>query len=331
MAKSANQKLKLLYLKKILEEKTEDGKGLSIKEIIEELAKYDISAERKSLYDDFLALQNFGVDVEKDGVGNQTKYFIAERDFELPELKLLVDSVQTSKYISKKKSNELIRKIEKLTSAENAKSLHRQVYVENRVKTQNETAYHVIDTIHQAIGKNEKITFKYFDYDENKKKVYRHDGNSYVVSPWALVISEDKYYMIAFDDEHKEIRNYRVDKMEKAASNGVPRDGKKEFEKEDVAKYETMSFGMFRGEKVRVGIRFRKSLLNVMLDRFGHTISIIPSDDEHYETSIEVFLTPTFLAWLMNFGSDVEITHPKEAREKIIALAKDTLSAYEEK
>lgn len=185
MAKSSNQKLKLLYLLKMLEEKTDEENTMTINDMIAELDRYGITAERKSIYDDLEALRHFGLDIATRK-SKTTDYFVAGRLFELPELKLLVDAVQCSKFVTHKKSNDLIKKIESLASNKQAQSLHRQVYVSNRVKTINESIYYNVDSLHAAIAENKKVTFKYFDYDTKKEKLFRKNGDKYTVSPYAL-------------------------------------------------------------------------------------------------------------------------------------------------
>lgn len=329
MSKKSNQKLKLLYLAKILREKTDDDHGLSLKEIIDELDKYGIAAERKSLYDDFESLREFGIDVEKDGDGSKTRYYIAERDFELPELKILVDSVQTSKFISKAKSEKLIKKIESLASDNQAKELNRQVYVQNRVKSQNELALHTIDRLHTAINENRKVSFKYFDWNEKKEKEYRHNGKIYRISPWALIESEDKYYVISYDDETKGEKTFRIDKMDKMEILDEKREGMNIFQNVDIAQYETRAFGMYSGNLEKVTLEVKKEALPFIIDRFGLDIIIIPKGDNICHVVVNVFVSPVFLTWVMNFGERVKILSPLSAKEKLIAIAKEALRNYE--
>lgn len=211
--KLSHQKLKMMYLAKILMEQTDEEHTITVPEMIAELSKLGISAERKSIYDDLEYLQLFGLDICSKKT-RTTNYYIASRDFELPELKLLVDSVQASKFITRKKSMELISKIEKLTSHENAKKLQRQVFITNRVKTVNEQIYYNVDKIHEAIAANKQITFKYFNLDVNKKKVYRKDGGLYTESPVSLTWDDENYYLITYKEKYDSYTHYRVDKME---------------------------------------------------------------------------------------------------------------------
>ena len=194
MAKSSNQKLKLLYLLQILQERTDDEHGLSMQEIIAALGKYDIEAERKSIYSDLELLEQFGVDIEKRK-SSTTTYHVVSRDFELPELKLLVDAVQASKFISPNKSNEIIKKLEKMTSRYEAAQLQRQVYVANRIKNMNSSILYVVDDIHRAIINNKKISFQYFEWNMNREKQLKRDGKVYLASPWGLTWDDENYYL----------------------------------------------------------------------------------------------------------------------------------------
>ncbi len=235
MPKAANQKLKLLYLLKILNEKTDENHCLSTQELIEELALYDIKAERKSIYDDIECLNVFGYDVEYIKAQKGGGYYLAERDFELPELKLLVDAVQSSRFITQKKSWELISKIEKLAGPYEGKRLQRQVYVVGRVKAENESIYYNIDQIHKAIQDNAPITFTYLKWNSKKELEPRRDGKRYEVSPWALTWKDENYYLIAYDDRQESIKHFRVDKMSRISElSKESRKGGEAFERIDI-------------------------------------------------------------------------------------------------
>lgn len=234
MAKSSNQKLKILYLAKIMQENTDEEHGLTMAEIIQILENYGVSAERKSIYDDFEVLRTFGIDIEKR-TGKTVTYSVVQRDFELPELKLLVDAVQSSKFITHKKSSALIRKIEGLASKYEAKQLQRQVFVANRIKAMNESIYYGVDDIHRAISADRKVKFQYYDWNEKKEKQLRKDGKIYSVSPWALTWDDENYYMIAYDDESGIIKHYRVDKMIKIRVGEESRQGAELFKNFDMA------------------------------------------------------------------------------------------------
>jgi predicted DNA-binding transcriptional regulator YafY len=328
MTSTSNLKIKPLYIMKILMEKTDEHHPITVNEIIEELAKYDISAERKSIYSDIELLTSFGIDIicEK---GRANKYFVGSRDFELPELKLLVDAVQSSKFITHKKSEELIKKIEKLTSIHEAKELHRQVIVADRVKTMNESIYYNIDEIHKAIQQNKQIRFKYFDYNLDKQIEYRRDGEWYYASPYALTWSDDNYYMIAYYERYNGISNFRVDRMaaiEMVEEDRIMCEDTKDF---NVADYSKRIFRMFSGETETVKLQFDNSLINVVIDRFGKDIVINRQDDDHFIITVDVVATNTFLGWLFMFGEKVKILSPEHLINDMKTIAKRVADLYE--
>ena len=324
--KSPNQKLKLMYLAKILMEKTDEEHFLTVPQMIEELARFDISAERKSIYDDLECLRLFGLDICSVKT-KTTNYYIGSRDFELPELKLLVDSVQSSKFLTSKKSMELISKIEKLASREDAKKLHRQVFVTNRVKTLNEQIYYNVDKIHDAIAENRQITFRYFNLDLDKKKVYRKEGELYTESPVALTWDDENYYMITYKAKYGHFVHYRVDKMEGISILEEPRNlPQEDF---DLSSYSKTMFQMFGGEETEVSIRFHNALVGVVFDRFGTDIPVVKEDEEHFVCRVKVAVSPHFLAWLVGFGDKAKILSPQRVVEEFRQLVEDVRKNYE--
>jgi predicted DNA-binding transcriptional regulator YafY len=325
MPKSSNQKLKLLYLMKILQEKTDETHALSVPELIAELGRYDIRAERKSIYDDLEALRFFGLDIETSR-SRTVGYFLANRTFELPELKLLVDSVQSSKFITHKKSTDLIRKIESLCSAYEGQSLQRQVYVANRIKTMNESIYYNVDNIHTGIGDNKKISFKYFEYAITKEKVLKRNGERYLVSPYALTWDDENYYMVGYDSDAEMIKHYRVDKMMDIAVTEEKRDGQQHFQNLDIAVYSKKLFSMFSGEEETVRIEFVNRLIGVVIDRFGKDVIVVKSGDAHFVISVSVAVSQQFLAWVASFGPEAKILSPESVVDK---MKKQTQSVWE--
>lgn len=325
--KLSHQKLKLLYLMKILMEKTDEEHTITVPEMIDELGKLGISAERKSIYDDLEYLKLFGLDV----CSRRTKthdYFIGSRDFELPELKLLVDSVQSSKFITHKKSMELISKIEKLTSDFNAKKLHRQVFVTNRVKTVNETIYYNVDKIHDAIAANKQITFLYYDVDVNRKKVYRKNGDRYIESPVSLTWDDENYYLITYKEKYDDYAHYRVDKMENIEIAEEDRIlGDKPF---DLSAYSKTTFAMFGGEETEVSIKFENELVGVIFDRFGRDARIVKADEGHFICTVKVAVSPHFLSWIISFGDRAKILSPEHVIDDMYELILKAKSMYDE-
>ncbi len=311
MAKSANQKLKLMRLYDILMRQSDEDHPIPVPELIRELERWDIKAERKSIYDDLDALAELGVDIQSRK-GRTPGWFIGQRDFELAELKLLVDAVQSSRFITKRKSDALIRKLERLASAHQARQLQRQVYVDRRVKAMNESIYYNVDKLHTAIAQNNAITFRYFDYDMNKEKVFRHEGALYRVSPYGLIWNSENYYLVAFDSVSEQMRHYRVDKMSQIELTEEKRQGGSEF---DVANYAQKHFGMYSGDEVTMTLRFRRSMVNVVLDRFGQDVMLIPDGEEHFTVALPLVMSPQFFGWLFGLGDEVQLMSPPAAVE----------------
>lgn len=325
MPKNENQKLKLLYLHKILLEKTDSEHGLSVADIISELEDYGISAERKSIYSDIEALIDFGLDIEKCREGSSTVYKVISREFELPELKLLADAVQSARFLSKKKSLALISKLSSLTSENEAKGLRREIYMSERLRSDNEQVYYAVDTIHTAIEQNVKITFLYFYVNEKKEKIYRHDKALYTVSPWGMIFSDGNYYLVAYDSAFQGMKHFRIDKMEQTKLVSESRDGRSEGEDLDLSQYAKKMFGMFGGNETLVTLRAENRLSGILLDRFGQDITFIKKDEEHFETSIRVSVSPQFLGWIMSFGKSLVITSPEDVVKKYKDLAREII------
>ena len=323
MAKNEKQKLKLLYLNRILHEQTDEDHRMNAEQLIAALDAYDIMAERKSIYGDIIALQDFGIDIVSQK-GRGAGYYVASRDFELAELKLLVDSIQSSRFITARKSKDLIDKLSSLISRHEARSLQRQVYVAGRVKTLNEEIYYNVDKIHSAISQNKKISFRYFEWkldfsDPNKiVKQYRHEDTRYVISPWALSWDDENYYMVGFDTAANKIKHYRVDKMENIRETKESRDGKTYFEEFDIAAYSKKVFGMFSGEERTVSLRCRKNFIGVIRDRFGSNIFLRPDNDskDHFRVTVNVAVSPQFFGWLAGMGGGIVIAEPNDIRER---------------
>ena len=327
MAKSTLQKSKLLYFMKIFQESTDDEHGLTMGELIDALDAYGIAAERKSIYDDIETLRAFGLEIELRKE-KQFRYHLVSRDLELPELKLLVDSVQSSKFISHKKSMELIKKLEGFTSRYQAQRLSRQVFVANRVKTMNESIYYTVDFIHEAINDNKQISFRYFEWNENKEKVLRHGGKLYKVSPFALTINDENYYLIAYDAEAALVKHYRVDKMLNISILDDKREGSEHFTDFDLALYTQRTFSMYHGEETMISLRCSNSLAGVIIDRFGTEPTFFKRDDGKFDVNVKVAVSPIFLSWLMIFGDKMEVTSPENVRSELGKMAKAVAEKY---
>ena len=312
MPKGANQKLKLYYLFRIMTEKTDDEHALTMPQIREHLEMYGITADRKSLYDDMEALRVLGVDVIGEKEGKYFKYHVGSKQFDIAELKLLVDAIQSSKFITERKSNDLIKKITSLASDYEATQLKRQVVVQGRVKTMNESIYYIVDDIHRAIANNRQISFEYMKWNHKKELVRRREVR-YRVSPWALTWNDENYYLIAYDEAEDTIKHFRVDKMKGIRVLDDMREGADRFREFDLAGYSKMSFGMFAGVKTRVKLEFANGMAGVLIDRFGKDIIIEDSDKEGWSrTNVEVALSDQFFGWLFALGCDVKIIGPDD-------------------
>ena len=317
MPKGTKQKLKLIYLMKYLLENTDENHTVTMPQIIAYLEANDITAERKSIYDDLESLKDLGFDVAGEKQGKGYGYYIGARDFEMAELKLLVDAIQSSKFVTEKKSQELIKKLGRLVSVHEAKQLKRQVYVAGRAKALNESIFYNVDAIHNAIEENKKISFQYFQWNTKKEMELRKNGRFYEVSPWALLWEDENYYLVAFDAMADEIKHYRVDKMLNISCMNLAREGKERFEKSNVAEYTKKNFGMFAGEEETVKLEVHNRLVGVILDRFGRDIMMIPADKEHFRVNVRVSVSNQFFGWLFGLGDGVKILGPENVKEKM--------------
>ena len=328
MAERMNQKLKILYLMKILLEKTDETHSITVQEMITALASYGITAERKSLYSDLESLRTYGLDVIGVQENRNYYYHVGNRQFELAELKLLVDSVQSARFITARKSAELIHKIEGLASQYEASKLNRQVYVTERVKTMNESIYYTVDAIHNAISENRKVKFQYYQWNVKKEMELRHDGAWYHISPWGLSWDDENYYLVGYDSEAELIKHYRVDKMLHIRMSTEAREGKEHFKQLDMADYTKKSFGMFGGKEKTVKLLVDNRLAGVIIDRFGKDIMFIPADENHFTVNVDVHVSKQFLGWVFSLGEQVKILSPEDVVEQMRGEVKRLVEQY---
>lgn len=329
MAKGANQKLKLAYLTKIMLEKTDEDHGLTMPQILQELERYDVTAERKSIYADFADMTDkLGIEIMKEQIGRETYYYVGARDFEVAEIKLLIDAIQSSKFITEKKSNELIKKIKSLVSHHQASKLQRQVYVHGRIKTMNESIYYNVDALHAAIAGNKCIQFQYCNWYTNKELVPLHNGDFFTVSPWALTWEDENYYLVAYDHRDEAIKHYRVDKMVKISTLDEMRTGEDKFKNFDMAAYSKINFGMFHGDVRKVHISFRDHQVGIFIDRFGKDIPILKAGDRRSEIAVDVAVSKQFFGWIASLGPHVKIESPADVVEQMRDFAKELAAVY---
>ena len=320
-----NQKLKIMYLMKILLEETDEDHDLTLNEIVEKLKAYNVTAERKSLYSDIENLRTFGLDIIGMQYGKTYHYKVASRQFQLVELKLLVDAVQSSRFITEKKSDELIAKLESYASKYEAKKLARQVNVNGRVKTMNERIYYSVDKIHEALNEESQIKFQYFTWTADKKMELKHGGAYYSVSPWALCWDDEKYYLVGYDNREYKIKHFRVDKMADVSVVYEEREGKEEFSKMQMSEYTNRLFGMFDGNLETVTLLCENHAANVIIDRFRTDIPLMKTDAEHFTVRVRVSVSKLFLSWIMAIPG-VKIVAP----ERTVDMMKSEIKRLQE-
>ncbi len=317
MPKGTNQKFKLYRLAQIMLEMTDDEHYITMPEIIEALGKYEITADRKSIYNDLRDLEVLGIEVEGELAGKGYHYHVVNRPFELAELKLLVDAIQSSKFITERKTNTLIKKLEKMISKYETMKLQRQVFVSGRIKTMNESIYYTVDAIHNAIAENRKIYFQYYQWNVKKEMELRHNGAVYHISPWGLSWDDENYYLVGYDSDAETIKHYRVDKMIHIEMSDEKREGKESFKKLDLADYAKKSFGMFGGKEQQVKLLVDNRLAGVIIDRFGKDVMLIPADEEHFTVNVTVHISNQFLSWVISLGEGVKIVSTDEVVNRL--------------
>ena len=328
MPKGTNQKFKLYRLAQIMLEKTDEEHYITMPEIMESLAEYNITADRKSIYTDLRDLSVLGIEVEGEPIGNRYHYHVVSRTFELPELKLLVDAIQSSKFITEKKSNTLIKKLEKMVSEYEAQKLQRQVYVSGRIKTMNESIYYTVDAIHNAISENKKIKFQYYQWNVKKEMELRHNGAWYHISPWGLSWDDENYYLVGYDSDAEKIKHYRVDKMLHIRFSSENREGKEFFNKLDMADYAKKSFGKIGGKEQTLKLLVKNNLVGVIIDRFGKNVILFPTDDEHFTVNVNVHVSRQFLGWVFSLGDGIKIVGPDDVVEQMRSEIKRLIEHY---
>jgi len=331
MPKSDRQKLKMLYLMKILSEETDEDHPISMSALLERLSLEGISAERKSIYSDLECLQTFGLDIAFNSSRTSGGYFMASREFELPELKLLVDAVLASKFITENKSRVLISKIEKMASSQESLQLRRSLYNTGRIKNENESIYYCVDAVQTAIQGNKKIKFQYMKWSLDKKLIPKNNGEKYLVSPWALLWNDENYYLIGYDETAGILKHFRVDKMGEVELQEEGRTGKELYGTCDLNTYSARTFGMYRGREEIVTIQCKNNLAGVILDRFGKEVILQKADQDHFAVHVKVALSGQFYGWMTGIGAEAEIIAPKEVREEYSKYLSCILEKYHEK
>ncbi len=327
MPRSFNQKLKILYLMKLLQEKTDREHPVSVKDIIQTMEAYGISVERKTVYDDIETLRTFGMKIGSRR-GKPAGFYLEERTFELPELKFLMDAVQSSKFITEKQSAALVRKLEDLASVHEAKKLKSQVFLMPGIKTLNEEIYTNIETIYDAISANRQISFRYYQWTLSRELKPKRGGERYRVSPGKLLWNNDNYYLMGLDESSGIVKHYRVDKMMDVAVEEEKRSGESVFRDFDMGRFSAETFGMFDGKETILKIRFSNELVGVVLDRFGKKAVLQRSDDTHFFLQTHIRVSGQFFGWLTGLGSGAEIVSPEKVRKEYKSFLTKILKTY---
>ena len=325
MAKSENQKIKILYILDYLQKNSHQDHPVRASELMEMLERHNILCDRKTIYSDISVLQDFGIDILRV-TGRNGGYYIASRNFQLPELKLLIDAVQSSRFLTEKKSRELIEKLCAQCNEQDARLVRRDVYVSGRVKSMNETIYYNVDAIQEAIAQNRQIGFRYFDWGIDGKRVYRQ--KSYTASPYGLCQDNENCYLLALSPRHG-ITSYRVDRMSDITLTADKRVPCPELTGKNLTSYANRMFSMFSGDTVAVKLRFHRDLSNVVIDRFGKDTMLIPDGDDHFVFTVQVAVSPLFLSWVIGFGSKARILYPQSVIDECKALCKEAVDQYQ--
>lgn len=320
------QKIKLLKIMEILRQETDEEHPMTKVELAARLVAMNVSCSPRSLIRDIKLLNEQGYEIMERLMGHEKGYFVCDRSFSVPELKILIDAVQAAGFVTEKKTGELVDKIAALGGSHRAAILKGNIVKFNTRKHTNETIYYTVGFIEDAIQRNKKIIFRYFDLDENGQKVYRRDGHHYVVEPVALVFNEDNYYLIVYSEKHDGTANYRVDRIDSVEIIDDPISDKARSLRRKVARYTEEAFKMFNGQPETITLRFTDKLIGPVLDKFGEVTKMTRVDDHTIEATVQVRIAPTFWGWLFQFGTDMDIMEPEALKEEYKNKAAELLN-----
>ena len=328
MPKVADSKLRLFRLIKYFEEMTDDNHFVTRRNVEDHLkTAWKTSVDRKTFESDLMCLDTLGYEIEHPE--NSHQYKLVSRPFAFSELKMIIDCLLSARTLDEKTTQRLIKTLKKECSKYEGETLDRQVIVANRVKTTNKAVHYALDQIQVAIQQECQISFKYFDYDMKMKRTYRKNGETYYVSPFVVVYSDDNHYLLAYDG--KKVRPYRIDRMEGVHSESeMAREGQEVFdEKIDLDHYRQYTFGMYDGKVERVRMRFYHRMMNTVIDKFGTDVVVYRVDDEHFEITVPVAISPQFCGWVFGLGRQVEILEPKSVVKKMKDMLKNVGELYQ--
>ncbi len=300
-----------LYLAKILYEKTDENHSLTTAQLMRELKEYGITAHRQTVKSDIQLLQNFGLEIQ-EVKSSQNKYNVISRTFDLPELKLLIDAVASSKFITKSKSKDLVAKLTSTVSEYQRPELKRNISCENRVKSKNEMIYLIIDAINRAINENKKISFHYFHFNKNKRREMKNNGEPYIITPLYLVWNGDFYYMIGVNEDRL-IRTFRVDRIADWPEI-LEEKGTKPLERFNINRYLNSTFHMFDSEQRPVELICDNDVMDAVIDRFGLGVKKSKNDENTFMIVVNVAVSHVFYSWVFGFGGKVRIHFPEDVK-----------------
>lgn len=319
-----NTKARLLYVQKLLEQYSDEEHPLTTSNIISMLSdQYGISTHRITLKTDIDTLQSYGVDIEVIN-SSQNKYYIASRQFEIPELKLLIDAVESSKFITQRKSEELVSKLTSFVSEHQSKLLKRNLCITDRIKPDNEMIYYIVDAINEAINTGKKISFLYFEYSAEKEKKLKNNGKAYIVSPFSLIWNGDFYYVVGFSEKHNDVGVFRVDRIFKVPTI-LSEDALPKPEDYHIADYTRSIFQMYGSDSCEAVLLCDNSLMKYIIERFGEDVQTIAYDATSFRAVVDVELSPTFYSWVFAFGGMVQILAPECAKSQYRDMLKTAL------
>ena len=334
MKSENSRKIKLLKLWELLKRETDENHPMDTVEIIEKLSRDGIEVDRKILYNDIEVLNSYGFEILKER-GKRNRYYVVDRSFDLPEIRIMMDAVEASAFITEKKTYELTNKISALAGSKRAEVLKESVLHFSKVKSLNESVFYSVNTIAEALDSGKKIIFNYYTLDVHKEKSYRTERNDptkikqYKVNPVATVFDNGQYYLVCYDDKHKGLANYRIDRMERVRITDEDIRENKEIERIDLSKRNKQMFGMFGGDVHTVTIEADKSLLDVIFDKFGHRIELFETKDGKISCKAEVQTGPMFIAWCCSFGDRLRVVSPPSVVSSVREHLKKVLSQYE--
>lgn len=321
MSKQNTQKIKLLKLYELLKQETDEQHPLTTKQIGEKLIDMGISCDRRTLSKDIDVLNDYGYEIMSMRIGHQKAYYVEDRSFDIAELKILIDAVHAANFITDKKSDNLIDKIASLSSSNRAEILKGNMVYFNSNKHTNESIYYNVDFLNNGIQEGKKVSFFYYDLDENAKKRYRKDKKRYVVDPVSLVYNNDNYYLMSYSEKYEDIVNYRVDRMEGVEVENSDICSEAIIKSDNVSNYTEQVFKMFTGETKEVVLQFDSSLINVIYDKFGEDTKMIRHDEQSFVITVKVQVSPVFFGWLFQFGGKMKLLSPESIRSEYKKLA----------